>query len=419
MILPFEKWIKEQSLSATSINLLDESLICYRAKAYKASLLFSYLVFQNIIKERLLTSDNPPGYEEQYWSQIQRDLRKDDKWEAKLIECIERTTPGNIFNLSSNVKHQYFYWKDRRNDCVHAKDNKIGVSHVETFWLFIESNLSKFVVNGGKESLIQRIIVHFDLVQTPRNQDPSSIINDIPTAIEPPEYTEVLETLYNIDDGTFLNKPPVYFWNQLFTLSSSFIEILVDFIKERKYLCLEILVDDPSKVIYFSNDTTFIRVLWKDMISNNYSHYKIILGLLRHRLIPVDQFKEFIETVTSNIGDSFFINPEEEDLVALKESGFFQELRKLAFVDQKINNFDWARNNKHLITMLILRCGFDEATVRTINSIFIGAYVPWRLRDALIEMFEANLHLKEEYKRINREIDGILPECFFQDEDED
>ncbi|WP_025720961.1 hypothetical protein [Paenibacillus polymyxa] len=419
MNIPFERWIREQTLSSRSIELIEEALICYRAKAYKASLLYSYLSFQNIVKERLLNSSNPPGYAEHFWIQIQQDLRSDDKWESKLIECIERIQPGNIFNLSNDIKQQYFYWKDRRNDCAHAKGNKIGISHVETFWLFFESNLSKFVVNGGKESLIQRIMTYFDPVQTPRNHDPSLIINDIPKAIDTNEYIEILDVLYSTtDDGPFLNESTFPFWNQLFNLNDAFIEKLIDFIKQKTKLCLVLLTEDPSKVTYFANDTTFIRTLWKGMIRNSYQHYKIILGLLRHRLIPEDQFSEFVETVTTKVNDTLFIRAEDVDLMILEESGFFNELRNLAFVEKKINNFDWARENKHLITHLIVRCGFDEATVRTINSTFSSAFIPWRLRDALNEMFEANPRLKVEYRAINEQIGGELPEYFFSDEED-
>ncbi|MGE6719369.1 hypothetical protein ACQKGD_18610 [Peribacillus frigoritolerans] len=59
MRLHFEEWIKDQKISYRTEELIDEAILCYRAKAYKASLLFSYLSFQNIIKERILSADSP------------------------------------------------------------------------------------------------------------------------------------------------------------------------------------------------------------------------------------------------------------------------------------------------------------------------------------------------------------------------
>lgn len=54
MILPIEKWMVEQDFPIEATNLLDEGCTCYKAGAYRAGLLFSYLGFEKIIKNRLL-----------------------------------------------------------------------------------------------------------------------------------------------------------------------------------------------------------------------------------------------------------------------------------------------------------------------------------------------------------------------------
>ncbi|MFE0506449.1 hypothetical protein ACWF7H_14040 [Peribacillus butanolivorans] len=417
MRLHFEIWIKDQGISSRTEELIDEAIICYRAKAYKASLLFSYLSFQNIIKERILSADAPPGYTPVFWSSIQGELRDDDKWESKVIECIERNKPGSIFRLSDDVKNQYFYWKDRRNDCAHAKGNKIGMSHVETFWLFVESNLSKFGVNGGKESLLERIRVFFDPNLTPHNDDPLPIIKDIPYALELSDYNEVLETIYdstNIVPGVIYNED---FWLQLLTLEGEFRDHLVNFLKTKKKLNLVILEKDPSLINNFSSDPVFIRSIWKELLSNSYLHYKIAIALLRHALIPKEQLKEFVETI-SKINDSLFINQyHETDFMTLEDSGFFSEYKLLAFKERKISNFDWARENRHLICHFISRSGLDEDSVNAINLAFSGTFTPWKLGDSLEELFKNKPSLKTDYKRINEEIGGVLPDRFFPKEE--
>lgn len=418
--LHFETWIKDQNISSRTEELIDEAILCYRAKAYKAGLLFSYLSFQNIIKERILSANPPSGYTPDFWVKIQGELRDDDKWESKVIECIERNKPASIFRLSDDVKHQYFYWKDRRNDCAHAKGNKIGVSHVETFWLFFESNLSKFGVNGGKESLLEKIKVFFEPNLTPQGQDPMPIINEIPYALDPNDYNEVLETIFmsTVKSEVIISETTVSFWLQLFTIDGEFREVLIDFLKNKRNLLLDVLEKDPSKVSYFSRDPVFIRSLWKEILHNSYLHYKIVISLLRHKLIPKEQLREFVETVTRKINDSLFIRDFQElDLITLEDSGFFEEFKILAFKEFKINNFDWSRENRHLIVHYILRFGFDEDLVRGINSTFTGSFVPWKLQESLQELFEKNAALKEEYKMINQQINGMLPECFFSEEE--
>ncbi|WP_336863063.1 hypothetical protein [Peribacillus frigoritolerans] len=414
MRLHFEEWIKDQKISYRTEELIDEAILCYRAKAYKASLLFSYLSFQNIIKERILSADSPPGYPSKLWGNIQGGLRDDDKWESKIIECIDRNKPGSIFRLSDDVKKQYFYWKDRRNDCAHGKDNKIGMSHVETFWLFVESNLSKFGVNGGKESLLERIKVFFDQNLTPPNTDPLPIINDIQYAIEPSDYNEVLDKIFEYSEVAPVI--PIYdvdFWIKLLTIESEFRVQAVNYLKTKRDLILDILREDPSNLIYFSDDPVFIRSLWKE---KNYSKSSILITLLRHGLIPKEQFEEFVSTVSSVI-DNLLLNQHDETILnTLEESGFFTEIKRKAFEDHNISNFNWSGDHRNLICHLILRDGFDKDMVTALNYAFSGSFTPWKLGDSLEQLFINNPTYKIEYKRITEETGGSLPERFFTKE---
>ena len=412
MRLHFESWIKDQNISKRTEELIDEAIICYRAKAYKASLLFSYLSFQNMIKERILLANPPVGYTPTYWSTLQGELRDDDKWESKVIESIERNRPGSIFRLTDDVKKQYFYWKDRRNDCAHAKGNKIGMSHVETFWLFFESNISKFGVNGGKESLIESIKVFLDPNLTPYDTDSGHIIEEIPYALEPADYNEVLEIVF---DST-VTPEPTKFWIELFRIDGEFRDHLIAFLKTKKRLVLLILEENSSIVNYFSGEPLFIRLIWKDILYNSYQHYRIVICLLRHGLIPEEQLNEFVETVTTRINDSLFISHfDENDLMTLETSGFFSEYKLVAFNKRKISDFDWARGNRNLICQYILRYGFDEDSVDAINQTFTGSFTPWKLGDSIEELFGNHPNLKDDYKNINEEIKGLLPDRFFPD----
>ncbi|KSU64598.1 hypothetical protein AS034_01815 [[Bacillus] enclensis] len=412
MKIQFREWIYNQNISVRTTRLIDEAFICYKGEAYKAALLFSFIAFQNIIKERMLQSNRPPGIPEGLWINIQQELRDDDKWDRSIISNIDRNQPTSIFNLSEEMKRQYTYWKDRRNDCAHAKSNIIDASHVETFWLFIRSSLSKFNVNGGKESLIEKIKLFYDKNYTPRDEDPKPIIEDIPSSIESnTDLKEILSVIYEFD------KTEIDFnlniWKQLFTLEEENREVLLGFLKERDNLLLEILIYDPSKISFFCDDPGFIRTIWTNKIYNSFTHYKIVLGLLRNDLIPENQLREFVSTVTNKINTDLFRQAEEADITVLENSGFFGLFYKLAFVDIKINNFDWARENKYLIVQYIKRYGLDEVIVKACNNTFMTSSHPWKLQEALNDMFKENPQLVDEYKKINEEIDGLLPEYLF------
>lgn len=59
MVLPIEKWISEQRFPEEATVLIKEGIICYKAGAYRAGLLFSYLGFEKVIKNRLLDAKRP------------------------------------------------------------------------------------------------------------------------------------------------------------------------------------------------------------------------------------------------------------------------------------------------------------------------------------------------------------------------
>ncbi|NJM79038.1 MAG: hypothetical protein HC854_04260, partial [Flavobacterium sp.] len=83
-----DNWIEQKitKLSIDSKSLFDESLLCYKIKAFRASLLFSYLGFLTIIKEIIISSKKPELIEQSRWDKIIFDLNIEDKWEKEFID---------------------------------------------------------------------------------------------------------------------------------------------------------------------------------------------------------------------------------------------------------------------------------------------------------------------------------------------
>ncbi|WP_236635932.1 hypothetical protein [Bacillus thuringiensis] len=71
MNLHFENWIHEQKISEESLILFDESIMCYRVGAYRASFLMSYLGFMKALRDRLLKSDKPSLVNEHDWEKVE------------------------------------------------------------------------------------------------------------------------------------------------------------------------------------------------------------------------------------------------------------------------------------------------------------------------------------------------------------
>lgn len=197
MFLDFEKWINEKPIPQESLYTFNEAILCYKFGAYKASLLFSYIGFQLIVKDRILNSNMPQLFPKSNWIQIHNDLRNNDKWDRAIFDAIQIKTNNEIFHISEDLRNQITYWRNRRNDCAHSKSNIINASHVESFWFFIKSNLSKFIVIGGKDELLNRVKDHFDISKTSANQDIGYIVNDIPSTVDVQNCTPFLKELLN------------------------------------------------------------------------------------------------------------------------------------------------------------------------------------------------------------------------------
>jgi hypothetical protein len=119
MIIKFEQWLGEQSLSEDALRMAHEAVLCYKNNAYRAALLFSYLMFQTIIKDRVLKAKKPDHIPDDQWDTIRRNLTKDEDWDKSAFQCTQRKEDKSIFLISDDIRKQVEYWKDRRNDCAH------------------------------------------------------------------------------------------------------------------------------------------------------------------------------------------------------------------------------------------------------------------------------------------------------------
>jgi len=94
MRLPFEEWLQDQTLPTPAKELFSEAIICYKASAYRAALLLSYLGFQTTVRDRVLRGRQPSNLSDTQWNKIQSDVRNDDTWDSPLCQDrIGHSTP--------------------------------------------------------------------------------------------------------------------------------------------------------------------------------------------------------------------------------------------------------------------------------------------------------------------------------------
>ncbi|MBY6052780.1 hypothetical protein [Cytobacillus firmus] len=425
MRIKFEEWLIDQEIGIGANDLFEESIICYKASAYRAALLFSFLGFQTIIKQRIINSKPANDYQDGEWNQLKKDLLNDDKWDKLIIEIIQNKKKP-IFNITEDLREQYSFWKNRRNDCAHAKGNAVSYPHVEGFWLFIQSNLAKFVVNGGMKFILQEIRNHFDPARTPAETAIEPIIKQIPFSIDKVDYKEFLLELKDFSLAQhsksaylMIDKNIAEMWYQLFKLPENYFVELVDFLVKDHSFCLTIIRRKPEMVKYFNNKETFIRMLWKKDLSR-LDDYKVFIELLRHNLIPESQLNESFEHIFSILETPFFDEDSwwlvmsggvnDLDKMVLLDKGFFTKFNEIAFEGEKIAyNFNWGNRNKELVIYYINEFGLNETLVTAINKALTSSNPPFKLRDELSYFYKNNQQTLELHIEISEKLSLKVP----------
>jgi hypothetical protein len=420
----FEIWINQQHLPVESIELFNEAILCYKVAAYKAALIMSYLGFQSVLKYRLLTASKiPDGFSEEKWSKhILKNLKNEKNWDNTVFSTTQMTEEKQVFLISDDIRREVAYWKDRRNDCAHAKDNIINHSHVEAFWLFLESHLAKFIVNGGKAGLLDKIKKHYDKTYTPPNTDVKYLIEDIPHAMNIRDIPEFLYEVYEVFKRDIF---PFYildkdhetyqFWEYLANspvdnVRNSFL----DFIKSdwevfNHFICLF-----PNKLNEIASDTTFIRQFWTNKIWKLFSWWsedgwRIARLLIENKIIPDGELDDFVKELNNNVKSV----PPEELIPTLSKTKYFDYMRSSLFECCKIstppNGIDYANSNWNRIKFYITNIGLDELIVKELNSGYLVAHYG-RFYEGMNALFEKNKKFKDEYKRIIIESGLTMPD---------
>ncbi|WP_301173559.1 hypothetical protein [Brevibacillus nitrificans] len=421
MKLPFEKWLEEQKIAEDAVNLAHEAILCYKNGAYRAALLFSYLMFQTIIKERIIKSKKPERIDDPAWDAIRRNLNKDEDWDKYAFQAVQRKEEKSIFLISDDLRRQVEYWKDRRNDCAHFKKNLITYSHVESFWQFIQSNLPKFMVNGGKDALLEKIRIQFDTTYTRSGQDFSNLINEIHLVTEAHE----LDDFFKDTDKLFEKIHPFYpgnddenledmikFWVACLK-AKELQDAVVNFLKleENDSLFVQVLNQDPSLLGFFMHDQVFVRTFWQKRLRRYYNdnkYWDIVNSFLLHGAISTEERMNFFSI---NLPKHANTLPSTTTFNSLIAFGFDEFYKDFVFGGQKFRSrhygFPFANQNSRFILFFVESIGLDVQIVEEFTYIFKS--MDFGFVDDLRTFFEERPALVEQYKQICAESGLELP----------
>jgi len=400
--MELKQWINKHNFEQEVERLFDESIICYKAEAYRASLLFSYLGFMTILKNRILNSDPPTGLTPQEWRNgYQNEVRKEGAWDKKVFDCTQQKNKV-IFDLTDDLREQVKYWKNRRNDCAHAKAQIIKNHHVESFWTFMFSNISKFFVGGSFEYLINKIDSHFNPNLTPLTEDYSSLIKQIEHGIEVERLSEffneaekkIIHHSKNISAERYKRRH-VDFWNKVFVDCNDDIKNkLVEYLKKDNERLEEFIEAYPNRIQELKIDYAFAKNFWLSKSHILITDLNIIASFVRQNIIRPEDYNDLVSKLFSEM---YIYELSKETIESLDQINYFEELEAKIINGNPIRHFEKGNRLRSQIIYLIERDGFTEKMTRTLVETFNQDYIPYYLQEDLIEFFKKSPKFKQEF----------------------
>lgn len=360
MKLKFEEFIEKQKLSDDINIIFSDSVKCYKNGIYRPSLMMSYVAFLMILRERVLNSNKPHLFKDVLWEKYQKHLTYDLKWESTIYDLtqikvrfdsqrIKASDP--VFNIDDSLRNQILYWRGRRNDCAHYKTNIIDSFHVEAFWAFIESNLHKITIEGGKENLLKKFKLHFDTKYMPKNKDYKYLINEIPYSIEDHDLHSFWKELFTIVESEYFSIIPsdeffIFLKNVLYNSNESISASMLKYIKTENRLFVSFTNRFPEFITHFNLSETEIRNLWKTKLVDRDTHLNIYATLLNNNLIPQSEISESNNHIAKNLKE---FNIKGDLNYILQKNNFNEEFENFYFNENKFLRYQEVNNISDLI----------------------------------------------------------------------
>jgi hypothetical protein len=434
MEIYFENWIKEQDISEDAKILFDESIMCYRVGAFRAAYIMSYLGFFKTIKDRLLRSEIPELLKDQegVWNNLVNRLKDDRKWEEAVIQAIQmkkkidesEEVQSKVFLITNDIIEEIPFWRRKRNECAHAKDTIIGHSHVEMFWLFLRSNLSKFIVNGGKQALLEKIKKHFDPTYTKPNSDFTYLIKELPLVVKKDELKELLEDIYNdyVNLSPFgRKKQETEFWKAIaYSENRDLVEAFVEFITSDEDLFSQFVETFPDRLILCMGKEELIRVFWRELLFKdigNFNHvfWEIAITLLTSGVIPEEERQTFVRKLSRQLKNGAY--PDEDQARVLRKHDFFKIIKDTLFESGDINKvytgYQFANSNGKKIVYYLENNPLDAKVVSELNILF-KSYTFGDLYSRMESFMERDPRFIYEFRAIAEDKGMELAEFFKQ-----
>lgn len=389
-------------------DILNDAIRCYRNGIARPALMLSYIAFIQAVRDNLLKSDMPKGFNEPRWKACMSKLRQENAWDEQVISCIKCRDNPPYFELTDSLRDDVCYWRNRRNDCAHYKDSEITLSHVAAFWVFIMDNYNKFTPIGSLMQSVNDYKRHYNVSITPKGTSTEVIFKRLCLAIKTED--DLLLFVKETDSCMEYEEQAQLLHDLLMDErhKTKVISLLIGKLKRVKmYLALK-----PADVsVVLGNNPEMTRKFWYEDFMLFASSANVYVEMLRAKMIPQGEIKESLEMFLKHeYKRSAFYLDNPEDFNVLKENGlydiFIEEYLSKDFV---CNNPGEKCHKTDFYISLIHRGGISDKLIMVLSESIKGTF-PYILANRLKgEIFKDEENKKQYFESIARlDLDDFL-----------
>lgn len=389
-------------------DILNDAIRCYRNGIARPALTLSYIAFIQAVRDNLLKSDMPKGFNEPRWKACMSKLRQENAWDEQVISCIKCRDKPPYFELTDSLRDDVCYWRNRRNDCAHYKDSEITLSHVAAFWVFIMDNYNKFTPIGSLMQSVNDYKRHYNVSITPKGTSTEVIFKRLCLAIKTED--DLLLFLKETDFCMEYEEQAQLLHDLLMDErhKSKVISLLTVKLKRVKmYLALK-----PADVsVVLGNNPEMTRKFWYEDFMLFASCANVYVEMLRAKMIPQGEIKESLDMFLKHeYKRSAFRVDSQEDFNVLKENGIYD-----IFIEEYLSKEFVCDNPREkcyktdFYISLIQRGGITDKLIKALSESIKGTF-PYTLTNRLKdEIFNDDKSKKQYYDFIKKQgLDDFL-----------
>ena len=389
-------------------DILNDAIRCYRNGIARPALMLSYIAFIQAVRDNLLKSDMPKGFNESRWKACMSKLRQENAWDEQVISCIKCRDKPPYFELTDSLRDDVCYWRNRRNDCAHYKDSEITLSHVAAFWVFIMDNYNKFTPIGSLMQSVNDYKRHYNVSITPKGTSTEVIFKRLCLAIKTED--DLLLFLKETDSCMEYEEQAQLLHDLLMDErhKSKVISLLTVKLKRVKmYLALK-----PADVsVVLGNNPEMTRKFWYEDFMLFASCANVYVEMLRAKMIPQGEIKESLDMFLKHeYKRSAFRVDSQEDFNVLKENGIYD-----IFIEEYLSKEFVCDNPREkcyktdFYISLIQRGGITDKLIKALSESIKGTF-PYTLTNRLKdEIFNDGKSKKQYYDFIKKQgLDDFL-----------